>query len=140
MISVENLLAVGAVLGAVAVIGGAVLAVFKGCRWMWRLGRRTGHFLDDWNGEAPRDGEVGRPGALARLGAVEKELKPNGGSTLKDAVSRLEANLTTVVEQSIANGAGIDTMTEAVSTLDQRVQALEAGRGVWRSGRISRKT
>lgn len=41
-------------------------------------------FLEDWSGEAARPGVPARPGVMARLAAVEHELKPNGGSSFYD--------------------------------------------------------
>ncbi|MFF8768482.1 hypothetical protein ACF07Q_28540 [Nocardiopsis dassonvillei] len=98
------------VIGAAAVIT-ALLIIGRFIRMAWQAGRRLGHFLDDWFGEPPRDGVPGRPGIPARIGAleetsgqmcerlgavdsrvqrVEHELHPNSGSSLRDAVDRVE--------------------------------------------------
>jgi len=54
---------------------------------VWHLFRRTQQFLEDWFGEPARDGYEGRPGAMARLRSVEKELHPNGGGSFVDRIS-----------------------------------------------------
>ncbi|MFC9088980.1 hypothetical protein [Nocardiopsis dassonvillei] len=98
------------VIGAAAVIT-ALLIIGKFIRMAWQAGRRLGHFLDDWFGEPSRDGVPGRPGIPARIGAleessgqvcerlgdvdrrvrrVEHELHPNSGASLRDAVDRVE--------------------------------------------------
>ncbi len=72
---------------------------------LWRMSRgvrrivvRVDEFVDDWNGVPPRPGVSGRPGVMARLdgieerlGRVEHELQPNSGSSLRDAVDRVDA-------------------------------------------------
>jgi hypothetical protein len=72
---------------------------------LWRMSRgvrrivvRVDEFVDDWNGVSPRPGVSGRPGVMARLdgieerlGRVEHELQPNSGSSLRDAVDRVDA-------------------------------------------------
>lgn len=48
------------------------------------------NFLEDWFGEPERPGVAARPGILLRLVKIERELKPNGGSSMRDAVDRVE--------------------------------------------------
>lgn len=74
-------------LGAIA--GGAAL--------LWRLTRgarrvigRLEDFADDWHGVPARPGVPERPGVMARLDRIEHELHPNSGSSLRDAVNRIE--------------------------------------------------
>jgi hypothetical protein len=68
-----------------------------GLRHLWRITRRTSHFLDDYFGEPARDGLPARPGVMARLAQHESileklfaETQPNGGSSLHDVLSRTE--------------------------------------------------
>ena len=79
--------------GALAVIAGAVAFIRKAVP----LVRRIGHFADDWFGEDARPGGKRTPGVLDRLSAIESRLErvesqfqPNSGSTLRDAVDRVE--------------------------------------------------
>lgn len=77
------------VIGVVSVIFGAVAAVTRSLR---PLVHGVGQFLDDWNGEPERPGvSPARPGVMARIAAIEHELHPNGGSSLRDAVNRIES-------------------------------------------------
>lgn len=82
-----------AIAGGIAVLasGGA------GAVWLGRVVARTGRAVvdmhDDWKGEPARPGVRGRMGVMERLDSIERELHPNGGSSLRDAVNRLEANL-----------------------------------------------
>lgn len=62
--------------------------------------KRTIHFFDDYFGEEERAGFPGRPGLQERLRCMEEELKtisyemkPNSGSSIKDAINRIEKRL-----------------------------------------------
>jgi HAMP domain-containing protein len=52
--------------------------------------RKQRIFESDWNGEPARPGVPGRAGIMERVAAIEGELKPNGGGSLRDSVNRLE--------------------------------------------------
>ncbi|MDA8319689.1 MAG: hypothetical protein M0030_07765 [Actinomycetota bacterium] len=81
--------------------------------WVRRRNRKTAErafwdqFRQDWTGVPDRAGVPGRPGVLAslgdmgaRLGKVEKELHPNGGSSMKDQVNRIEGALAAIQQQA----------------------------------------
>lgn len=104
--TVAGILIAAAVIGALVVIGRAVV-------WLWAVLRKLGRLADDLTGEPPRPGfPQGRPGVLdrltsietmlttvatltalaaieARLAAVEVQLHPDRGTSLRDAVDRL---------------------------------------------------
>ena len=65
-----------------------------------KLIKRSIHFLDDYFGEEERPGFNGRPGIQERMRIIEKELKhvayemrPNHGTSIKDAINRIEKRL-----------------------------------------------
>lgn len=65
-----------------------------------QLTKRFVHFLDDYFGEEERPGFQGRPGMQERLRNLEEEvktisyeMKPNSGSSIKDAINRIERRL-----------------------------------------------
>lgn len=69
-------------------------------KWIFGLFRRTDTFLEDFNGAPARPGFPARPGVMERLqtieydvGEMKKELNYNSGSTLKDAVHRIDLNV-----------------------------------------------
>jgi hypothetical protein len=75
-------------------------------RWLWRLAKRTVHFLDDWNGQPAHDGMEARPGVMARLHSVEElaakilhETTPNGGGNLRDAVRLIAQDVTAIKDE-----------------------------------------
>ncbi len=82
-------------------IAGAAALLWRATRGLRRLGRRVDEFIDDWSGEAARPGVPARPGVMARLAtieqraaAIEHELHPNSGGSLRDAIDRVEARVT----------------------------------------------
>jgi hypothetical protein len=65
-----------------------------------KLVKRFIHFLDDYFGEEERPGFEGRPGMQERLKFMEEEIacisfemRPNHGTSIKDAVGRIEQRL-----------------------------------------------
>ena len=109
-----DILAAAAILAGMAVIGRSVA-------WLISVLRKLARLVDALTGEPPGPGEEkGRPGVLdrlasieggqiktaevvaaleARLAAVEAQLQPNGGGTLRDALDRTEAAVTAKPEQ-----------------------------------------
>jgi hypothetical protein len=79
----------GLIAGIVALAIGAVLLKPL---WfpLWTLFRRTQQFLEDWFGEPERPGQKARPGAMARLA----QLETNGGTSMRDAIARIERKVT----------------------------------------------
>ena len=78
---------------AIGVIGVAIHKTSK-------LVKRFIHFLDDYFGEEERPGFEGRPGMQERLKFMEEEIacisfemRPNHGTSIKDAVHRIEKRL-----------------------------------------------
>ena len=69
-------------------------------------------FMIDWKGTPADEGHDAQPGMMERLNALDGEFKRNSGSTLKDAVARIEAKLE-VVEQRLEKGDAKMTRIEA---------------------------
>jgi hypothetical protein len=89
----EFLMMLAATVTAIGVIGVGVHKATK-------LTKRFIHFLDDYFGEEERPGFEGRPGLQERLKFMEEEIacisfemRPNHGTSIKDAVSRIEQRL-----------------------------------------------
>ncbi|MET9253739.1 hypothetical protein [Streptomyces sp. NPDC003717] len=83
--------------GVVAAAGGALGLLYRATRGVRRLAERLGDLADDWQGTPPRAGVPARPGVMTRLGAIERqlaavehELHPNSGGSLRDAVDRVD--------------------------------------------------
>jgi hypothetical protein len=50
-------------------------------------------FMRDWAGEPASPGRSAVPGVMERLNRIDGELKRNGGSSMKDAINRVEKKL-----------------------------------------------
>jgi hypothetical protein len=79
------------VLIALAAAGAIVTPVVVIFRWAHPIAKQLTNFLEDWFGEPERPGVAAKPGVLLRLVKIERELRPNGGSSMRDAVNRVEA-------------------------------------------------
>jgi hypothetical protein len=77
------------VCGALGTMSTGVAVVFAVVKFL----KKMGNFVDDWNGEPDRPGVPGRPGVMKRLESIESEVRTNHGSSLKDAVNRIDTNL-----------------------------------------------
>ncbi|HEY9416161.1 MAG TPA: hypothetical protein VIQ30_15475 [Pseudonocardia sp.] len=82
--------AAGVILGVL--VTALVLAGMIG-RPLRKLARQNDEFREDWYGTPARPGRHAVPGVPERLSLIEKELKPNSGSSLRDAIGRLETRL-----------------------------------------------
>lgn len=96
--------AVAVAASAVTVAGAVGYATRRALRGLRKLGRLTDRVLG-----VPADGDTpARPGLLAQVdklaadvAGLTAEMRPNGGSTLRDAVNRVEKKLGDV-EQGLA--------------------------------------
>lgn len=82
---------------------GALSGLLVGLSVAWtRVVRPIQQIAKDWRGEAarPEDGVPERPSMMKRMatqelvsGKIWAEMHPNGGSSMKDQLSRVDANL-----------------------------------------------
>ncbi|MFJ1664791.1 hypothetical protein ACIOK4_00090 [Streptomyces bottropensis] len=93
-------------LAAVAVAG-LITLVWRAVRGARRIVDRMDDLADDWNGTPERPGVPARLGVMARLhrieermGAVEHELQPNHGHSLRDAVDRVDRRTRTLTSDT----------------------------------------
>lgn len=93
---------IGAAMGLMAAVGGAVGAIATVVRLIRPVVRRFHNLADDVLGEPPRpsDGFQGRPGFGARLATMEvamagiqDQMVPNHGSSLRDAVDGVRLDI-----------------------------------------------
>ena len=83
----------------------ALGVLYAAARRVGAFTRRITHTLDDLTGEPERPGVRARPGVMERLSSIEqrldevegttRQLRPNGGSHLADAIARIETAVTT---------------------------------------------
>lgn len=82
-------------------VSGALLAGLY-LRFRPRL-KRLSQLLEDWHGTDARPGVPARPGVMVRLEALEqrtavleKELRPNGGGSIKDQITSMTEQLSEI--------------------------------------------
>lgn len=95
----QIILSIAGTLGGITVIVVTAAKISKSIK-------RFIHFLDDYFGEEARPGFEGRPGMQERLRKIENEvehisyeMKPNSGTSIKDAINRIEKRITALEEK-----------------------------------------
>ena len=92
---IENILVAGATASALAsvffVIAPSVRKIRSMMEWLEKFRR-------DWEGEPGGPGRDAVPGVMERLNRLDGELSHNGGSSMKDAIDRIEKRLGTTNE------------------------------------------
>lgn len=81
--------------------------------------------IDAWNGEPARDGLPARPGIVDRVIAIEAQVKNNGGSSMKDAVDRIEEASTVAASMATATKAALDAHIEQSADILERGERSE---------------
>lgn len=115
--------------GIIIVITGAILGLTQVVLPLYRKVNRLfdtwSSFVRDWNGEPEEPGREAVPGVMQRLNKLDGELSHNGGSSLKDAVDRLEKNQARLFSKIEAAEA---QRTEVQATLLEAIKALSAAK------------
>ena len=92
---INNILVAGATASALAsvffVIAPSVRKIRSMMEWLEKFRR-------DWEGEPGGPGRDAVPGVMERLNRLDGELSNNGGSSMKDAINRIEKRLGTTNE------------------------------------------
>ena len=103
---------------AIIAVGGAVGVLWKLISPLAKKTKKLMEALDlftkDWFGD---DGDAlhpRKPGMLERMRSVEGELKHNGGSSIKDAVKRIENKLTEIDARLDAGALRFDELEKRI--------------------------
>ena len=72
-------------------------------------------FMRDWAGEPAAPGRSAVPGVMERLNRIDGELKRNGGSSMKDAINRIEKKLAQI-------DARLEEGSERFEVLEEKVK------------------
>ena len=87
---IENILVAGATASALASVYFVIAPSLKKIRSMMEWLEK---FRRDWEGEPGGPGRDPVPGVMERLNRLDGELSNNGGSSVKDAIERIEKAL-----------------------------------------------
>jgi hypothetical protein len=92
---------------AAVAIAGLIALVWRTVRAVRRLVDRMDDLADDWHGVPERPGVAARPGVMVRLSGIEQrltameyELQPNSGHSLRDAVDRVDRRTRTLTSDT----------------------------------------
>lgn len=114
--------AVGTVAGAIFLIAKFVVPTWKRIsKWLntWE------DFLDDWFGTEPRAGRSRTKGVMERLNEIDGELKNNGGSSIKDAVDRIDTQVTEIYSDSKEIKRRLEDGDKRFDKIEDRLNKLE---------------
>lgn len=88
----DNVMILSAMLGCAVIVWRAIVppvrAIKETMNWLEKFRR-------DWEGEPGGPGRDPVPGVMERLNRLDGELSNNGGSSMKDAIDRIEKRLGT---------------------------------------------
>lgn len=73
-------------------------------------------FIEDWAGTEAVPGRDAVPGVMERLNRIDGELKHNGGSSMKDQLARLEAEMEKADLQRRETNIKIDEILEMMKS------------------------
>ena len=86
----NTIITIGAIAGAIAAVIAVIAVPIKKVKIFFTW---LDKFRRDWEGEEAEPGRDRVPGVMERLNRLDGELSNNGGSSLKDAVQRIEFKL-----------------------------------------------
>jgi hypothetical protein len=89
---IENILVAGATASAIASVFFVIAPTVRKTRSMMKWLEK---FRRDWEGEPGGPGRDPVPSVMERLNRLDGELSHNGGSSMKDAIDRIEKTLGT---------------------------------------------
>ena len=92
---INNILVMGATASAIASVFFVIAPTVRKTRSMMTWLEK---FRRDWEGEPGGPGRDPVPGVMERLNRLDGELSNNGGTSLKDAIDRIEKRLGTTNE------------------------------------------
>jgi hypothetical protein len=95
----------------------ALIVVVSAGRKIAVIARRITHFLDDYLGVEGRPGVPARPGLTERIQKIEHELHPNSGTSIRDSLDRVEAEITEIkgiAQQALDNSANTAASLELI--------------------------
>lgn len=122
LLIIQIFAAVGTVLGAVLLFAKIIYPTWKRIsKWMntWE------DFMDDWFGTEPRAGRSRTKGVMERLNEIDGELKNNGGSSIKDAVDRIDTQVTEIFSDSKEIKRRLEDGDKKFAQIERRLRKLE---------------
>ncbi len=114
--------ALGTVVAAWLLIGKILVPTAKKIK-LWF--KNWDKFMQDWSGEDARPGRDRVPGVMERLNAIDGELKNNGGTSVKDAVDRIEADVKEISTRTNQIDLRLKDGDKRFDQIERRIKKLE---------------
>jgi hypothetical protein len=109
------IIAVGAAIGVLRKLLKPILTRLHAAMDFWE------EFSRDWAGEEKAPGRSAVPGVMERLNRIDGELKRNGGSSMKDSISRIEQTQTKILNR-------LEEGNQRFADAEERLDRLEKGK------------
>ena len=84
--------------------------------------KTIGQFLSDWSGHEERPGFPGVPGVMERINRIDGQLRNNGGSSLKDAIDRIEEKVHKIDDRLDNGDKEFEIIYDEIETLKAIVE------------------
>ena len=108
--------------GGIVTVGAAIGVLWKLlkpiCDRLHAVMDNLDSFMRDWAGEEKAPGRSAVPGVMERLNRIDGELKRNGGSSMKDAINRIEQKLSQIDERLEAGNKRFDDAEGRITSIE----------------------
>lgn len=105
--------------GALAVLWKLISPIVRKTR---KLLEALDHFTRDWFGEDEEPGRARVPGVMERLNRIDGELKHNGGSSMKDAMRRVEKKLSQIDGRLEEGNQKFVDLTTRINQIEDKIE------------------
>jgi hypothetical protein len=109
---------------AIIAVGGAVGILWKLlkplCDRVHAFMDELDKFMRDWAGEPASPGRSAVPGVMERLNRMDGELKRNGGSSMKDALNRVEQTQKQIIERLDEGNLRFGSIEQKISDMNRK--------------------
>jgi archaellum component FlaC len=114
--------ALGTVLATWLLIGKIILPLGKRIS---ALAMAWEKFMEDWSGIESRPGRDRVPGVMERLNEIDGQLKNNGGSSVKDAVDRIEISVNEIYDKTDSIDLRLAEGDQKFDKIEERLNKIE---------------
>lgn len=122
LLAVQIAAALGTVLASWLLVGKILIPASKRISSWFRAWEK---FMVDWAGEEARPGRDRIPGVMERLNDIDGELKNNGGSSVKDAVDRIEIHVNEIKDRTDQIDLRLKDGDKRFDQIEKRLKGLE---------------
>lgn len=114
------------ILNMFGISGVGAIVIFVSVKFIFPILKRTKglfetweSFIQDWGGEEARPGRSRIPGVMERLNEIDGALKNNGGSSVKDAVDRIEIKVQEIDDRLFEGDKKFDDIYKHIRNIEK---------------------